>query len=132
MNDSIVNTSLFPIELSGVKTNPAKSAENLGVILTKMSPFANIYQQFVSHNFTICRICSVFAVTLIWIVQNYLQLLLHPFISIIAIHFCMVSLLLDLTRFQHVQKRLARLVTVSSIYSQCFTALFPSVIASKV
>ena len=45
--------SMFPIELLGVKTNPAKSARNLGV----------------THVFTICGICGVFVITLIWIVQ---------------------------------------------------------------
>ena len=44
--------------------------------------------------FTICGICGVFAVTLIWIVQNCLQLLLCPVVSIIAIHFWMVLLTL--------------------------------------
>ena len=69
---------MFPIELFGIKTNPAKSAWNLGVIVEKISPFAHIYQQSVAHAFAICGICSVFAVTLIWMVQNYLQLLLCP------------------------------------------------------
>ena len=40
------------------------------------------------------EICGVFAVTLIWIVQNYLRLLSCPVVSVIAIHFCMVSLTL--------------------------------------
>ena len=55
-----------------------------------MSPSAHTYHQSVAHAFTICRICGVFAVTLIWIVQIYLQLLSCPVISIIAIHFWMV------------------------------------------
>ena len=44
-----------------------------------------IYQQSVAHAFTICRIYGLFAVTMIWMVQNYLQLLLCPVILIIAI-----------------------------------------------
>ena len=50
-------------------------------------------------SFTICGICDVFAVTLIWIVQNYLQLVLRPVILIIAIHFCMVSQTLSSPNF---------------------------------
>ena len=85
-NDSTANTSLFLIELLGVRTNPAKSARNLGAIFAKIAPSA--------HAFTIWGICGVFAVTLIWIVQNCLQLLSCPVVSIIAIHFCMVLLTL--------------------------------------
>ena len=61
-----------------------------------LSPSAHIYQQSVAHAFAICGICSIFAVTLIWIVQNYLQLLLCPAVSIITIRFCMVSPILTL------------------------------------
>ena len=46
--------------------------------LTKVAPSVHKYQQWVAHGFTICGICSIFAVILIWIVQNYLQLLLCP------------------------------------------------------
>ena len=48
-------------------------------------------RQCAAHAFTISGICGIFAVTLIWIVQNCLQLLLCLVISIIEIHFCMVS-----------------------------------------
>ena len=87
---------MFPIKLLGVKTNPAKSARNLGVIFDKKksSPFAHIYKQSLAHACTIRGICGVFVATLIWIVQNYLQLLLCSVVSIIAIHFCMVLLTL--------------------------------------
>ena len=34
-------------------------------------------QQCAAHAFTICRICGVFVVTLIWIVRNYLLLLIY-------------------------------------------------------
>ena len=53
-----------------------------------------MYQQFLAHAFTICEICGIFGITFIWIVQNYLQLLSCPVISIIAIRFCMVLLTL--------------------------------------
>ena len=45
--------SMFLIELLGVKTNPAKSARNLGVIFDKtFTFFSDIYQQSVTHAFT--------------------------------------------------------------------------------
>ena len=37
--------SNFPIELFGVKTNPAKSARNQGVAFDEISPSVQIYQQ---------------------------------------------------------------------------------------
>ena len=92
--------SMFPIELFGVKTNPTKSARNLGVIFDKkISPPAHIYQQSVAHAFTICGICGVFPVMLTWIVQNYLQQLLCLVVSIIAIGFCTVSRTLTSSNF---------------------------------
>ena len=56
---------MFPIELFGVKTYPAKSARNLGVIYDKISTFSLIYLQFAVLVFTTSGICDVFAVTLI-------------------------------------------------------------------
>ena len=97
--------SMFPIELLGVKTNPAKSARNLGVIFDKMFTFRSHISAVCAHAFTICRICGVFAVTLIWIVQSYLQLLVCPVVSIIAIHFCMVLLALTSQGFKRVQNQ---------------------------
>ena len=83
--------SMFPIELLGVKTNPAKCARNLMVIFDKNFTFR-------SHISAVCSSCfyhiwdlGVFAVTLILIAQNYLQLPLCPVFLIIAIHFCIVS-----------------------------------------
>ena len=83
--------SMFPIELCGVKTNPAISARNLEVIFDENFTFPSHISPVYSSCFTICGICGVFAVILIWIVQNYMLLLLCPVISIIAIHFCTVS-----------------------------------------
>ena len=74
--------------------------EILEQYLIQISPFAHIYQQSVAHALTICGICSVFAITLIWIVQNYLQLLSCLVMSIIAIHFCMVLLILTSQGFR--------------------------------
>ena len=67
--------SMFPKELLGVETYRAKSARNLGVILTKTSTSAHIYLQSVVQVFTTSGIYGVFAVTLIWIVQNCLRML---------------------------------------------------------
>ena len=68
--------SMFPIELLGVETYPAKSARNLlEWSLTKTSTSAHIYLQSAVHVFTTSGIYGVFAVTLIWIVQNSLRML---------------------------------------------------------
>ena len=86
--------SMFLIDLLSVKTSPAKSARNLGVI------FDNNFT-FRSHIFVVCnscfyhmRDCAVFVVTLIWIVQNYSLLLSCPVVLIIVSHLCMVLLTL--------------------------------------
>ena len=54
-----------------------------------------------------------------WIVQNWLLLLSCPVVLIIAIHFCMVYL----TRLQHVQNQLARLVTKSPPFTRSIPLL---------
>ena len=86
--------SMFPIELLCVKTNPANSARNLGVIFDNNFTFRSHISAVCSSCFTTCGICGVFSITLIWIVQNYLQLLSCPVVSIIAIRFRMVLLTL--------------------------------------
>ena len=48
-------------------------------------------RQSAAHTLTVSGMCGVFAVTLIWIVQNYLQVILCLIVPIIAIHFCVVS-----------------------------------------
>ena len=62
--------SMFPIQLLGVKTYPAKSARNLGVIFDKIFNFRSHISASVVQVFTTSGIYGVFAVTLIWIVQN--------------------------------------------------------------
>ena len=101
--DKILNSSLLGMNYSGANTSlcfrlsfsmsKLTLLNLLGILewyLIKISPFAHM--QSVAHAFTICGICGVFAATLIWIVQNYLQLLSCLVVSIIAIHFCMVLL----------------------------------------
>ena len=60
-----------------------------------------MYQPCAAQADTICGICGVFAVTLIWIVQSYLQLFLCPVISIIAIHLLNGITDADLSKLQH-------------------------------
>ena len=84
--------SLFPVELFGVKTNPANLLGILGIIFdnfTFRSHITTVCRSY--HPFTISGICGAFTVTLIWIAQNYLQLLLCLVVLNIVIHFCMVS-----------------------------------------
>ena len=88
-----------------------------------ISPSAHIYQQSVANAFTICGICGIFAVTVIWIVLNYLQLLSCPVVSIIVIHFCMVLLTLTSLGFKRVQNQLARLVTNSPPFTRSISLL---------
>ena len=106
--------SMFPLSFS---VSTLTLLNLLGILLESyfitISPLAHTCQQSVAYACTICEICSVFVVTLIWIVQNYLQLLLRPVIAITAIHFCMVSPTLTSPGFTRVQNRLARLVTKS-------------------
>ena len=73
-------------------------------------------------------ICRLFAITLIWVVQNYFQLLLRPIISSIAIHFCMVSQTLtspNLNLFR-IDSTGPRCDKVTSIYS-VFHYFIPSI-----
>ena len=77
--------SMFLFEVFGVKSNSANSAGNLGVTLEKMSPSAHISAVCSSS-----MIYGIFAITLIWMVQNYLQMLLCLPILSIAINFCQV------------------------------------------
>ena len=85
--------------------------------------FAHMYQQSVAYAFTICRICGIFTVTLIWIVLNYLQLLSCPVVSIISIHVCMVLLTWTSQGFKCVQNQLARLVTKSPPFTRSLPLL---------
>ena len=123
--------SMFAIEIFAVKTNPAKSARNLGVIFDKNFVFC-------SHISAVCgwcfhhvralgRICchldldsaKLLATALMSNRLDYCNSLLYGIANI------------DLTWLQHVQNRLARLGDkVSSMYLQCSTASFPSLVAS--
>ena len=82
--------SMFPIELLGVETYPAKSAHNLGVIFDKNFNFrSHISAAYAVPVFTTSEIFGVFAVTLIWIVQNCLRMLWCLAVLTTVIHFCL-------------------------------------------
>ena len=80
--------SMFPIELLGVKSYPAKSAGNLGVIFDKTSTSAHMYVQSVVPAFTTSGIYGVFAVTLLLIVQNWLVWSQSQHDSLAVFHCC--------------------------------------------
>ena len=96
INQSI-NQSIY-IYINFYSANiPGKARLNvqnlLGILeyyLTNITLSADIYQQSAAHVFTISGISGIFTITLIWIVQNFLQLFLSLVILIIAIHLCMV------------------------------------------
>ena len=91
MNNNRANTSLcFPLSFLVSKLTLLNLLEILGVIFDKNFTF----RSHISAVCSSCGICSVFAITWIWILQNYLQLPLCPVVLIITIHFCMVSLTL--------------------------------------
>ena len=90
----------------------------LEYFLAKIAPFTLTYQQSVAHAFTICGICGVFAITLIWILQNCAKLSATTLVTS-RLNYCNSLLYgiagIDRTILQ--RNHLARLVTVSCIYS---------------
>ena len=76
--------------------------------MTRISPSVHIYQQSAAHAFTISKLCGVFAITLIWMVQN-----------LVPSHLDYCTLLLygiadtDLTKLPWVQNQLECVVTKS-------------------
>ena len=68
--------SMFAIELFDVKTNPVKSAGNLEVIFDENFTFRLHISAVCSSYFYHIQNLRCFAITLIWVMQNYLQLLL--------------------------------------------------------
>ena len=124
--------SVFPIELLGVETYPAKSARNLGVIFDKNFNFR-------SHVSAICSSCIYHIRDLRRIRRHFdldsAKLLVN---SLVSSRFDYCNSLLsgiaetDLTKLQRVLNRLARVVTVTTIYSQCSTAALPSLATTKI
>ena len=93
---------MFLIAHFDVNTKSAKSAWRLGVTFAKILPSAHVYLRSAAHVFTTSGICGVFTITLIWIVQNYLQM----FLRLAVLDYC-TSLLscvvdIDLTKLNYV------------------------------
>ena len=105
--------SMFPIELLGVKTNPANSARNRGVIFDERFTFRShisaVISSCVYHMWDLRHIrrhldldsAKLLATALVSTRLDYCNSLLYGIADI------------DLTRLQHVQNQLARLVTKS-------------------
>ena len=110
--------SMFPSELLGVKSYPAKSARNLGVIFDKNF-------NFLSHISTICSSCIYHIRDLRRICRHLgldsAKLLANALVSS-CLDYCN-SLLSgvaesDLTKLQHILNRLARVVTKSPPFTR--------------
>ena len=115
--------SMFPIELLGVKTNPAKSAHNLSVILDKNFTFR-------SHISVVCNLCFYHMRDLRRI-RRHLDLdsakLLATALVSSRLDSCNSLLYgiadIDLTRLQRVQNQLAYLVTKSPPFTRSIPML---------
>ena len=105
--------SLFPIELLGVETYPAKSARNLGVIFDKNFNFR-------SHISAICSSC-IYHIRDLWRIRRHLNLNSAKLLAnaLVSSRFDYCNSLLsgiaetDLTKLQRVLNRLTRVVTKS-------------------
>ena len=125
--------SMFPIELLGVKTNPAKSARNLGAIFDKNFTFR-------SHISVVCNSCFYHMRDLRRI-RRHLDLdsakLLATALVSSRLDYCNSFLYgiadIDLTRASVCTESTGSPCDkVSSNYSQYSTASFSSMVASKV
>ena len=116
---------MFSIELFGVINNPAKSARNLGVIFDKNFTFR-------SHISAVCNSCFNL-IRDMWSIRSHLDVDSAKLLptALVARHLaCCDSLLFgimatDVTKLQRVQKRLARLVTKSPLFT-CTVSLLRS------
>ena len=114
---------MLPIELLGVKTNPAKSARNLGVIFDKNFTFC-------SHISVVCNSCFYHMRDLRRIRRHFdldsAKLLATALVSS-RLDYCNSLLYgiadIDLTRFQRVQNQLACLMTKSSPFTRSIPLL---------
>ena len=110
--------SMLPIELLGVKTNPAKSARNLGVIFDKNFTF-------LSHISAVCSSCF-YHIRDLRRIRRHLDLdsakLLATALVSSRLDYCNSLLYgiadIDLTRLQRVHNQLARLVTKSPPFTR--------------
>ena len=110
--------SIFPIELLGVKSYPAKSARNIGVIFDK-----NV--NFRSHISAICSSC-IYHIRDLRRIRRHLDLdsakLIANALVSIRLDYCNSVLFgiaeTDLTKLQRVLNRLARVVTKSPPFTR--------------
>ena len=124
--------SMFPIELLGVETYPAKSARNLGVIFDKNFNFS-------SYISAICSSC-IYHIRDLRRIRRHLDLesakLLANALVSSRLDYCNSVLSgiaeTDLTELQRILNRLARVVRVTTIYSQWSTAALPSLATSEI
>ena len=109
---------MFPIELLGVETYPAKSARNLGVIFNK-----NFYS--FSHVSAICSSCT-YHIQDLWCIRRHLDLESAKLLAnaLVSSRFDYCNSILsgiaetDLTKLQSVLNRLARVVTKSPPFTR--------------
>ena len=105
--------SMFPIELFGIKTNPAKSARNLGVNFDKNFTFR-------PHISAVCSSCFYY-MRFLWRIRRHLDMdsakLLATALMSSHLDYCNLLLYgiadIDFTKLQRVQNWLAYLVTKS-------------------
>ena len=125
--------SMFPIELLGVETYPAKSARNLGVIFDKNFNFR-------LHISAICSSC-IYHIRDLRLFRHHLDLDRAKLLAnaLVSNRFDYCNLLLsgiaetDLTKLQHVIKPSGSCGhKVTTIYPQCSTAALPSLATSKI
>ena len=90
--------SMFPIELFGVKTNPAKSAQNLRVIFDQNFTFHSHISAVCSSCFGKIQDLLLLRITFVWYFADS-----------------------DFTKLQHVQNRLARILTKSPPFTRSVT-----------
>ena len=125
--------SMFPIELLGVKTNPAKSARNLGVIFDKNFTFR-------SHISVVCNSCFYHMQDLRRIIRHHLDLDSAKLLAAARIQsswLLQFTFVWDCWHWPHKASAFTESTgppgdKVSSIYLQSSTASFPSLVASKV
>ena len=115
--------SMFPIELLGVKTNPAKSAHNLGVIFDKNFTFR-------LHILVVCSSCF-YHMRDMRSIRRHLDLDSAKLLATVLVFSCLDycnSLFygiadIDLTRLQSVPNQLASLVTKSPPFTRSIPLL---------
>ena len=124
--------SMFPIELFGVKTYPAKPARSLGVIF-------DYNFNFRSHISAICSSC-IYHIRDLRCIRRHLdlnsaKLLVNALVSS-CLDYCNSNLSgiaeTDITKLQRVLNHLARVVTKSPPFTRCSTAALPSLAAGKI